>query len=168
MVRNPKRDVEELLRARKRIAGVGAWTAEHRSGESRMVLPLAVGGVITGMELQIKVMHNAADLEFVILLIYERCVWRLCYGQDVAHVNQGIHPSGDIDLGMINGPHYHGWPDNNHLGGETALPKLLRFGKPLPSGLDGFRSSFVWFCEQTGIDITAADVPDLPPPDRLL
>ncbi|WP_375194675.1 hypothetical protein [Sphingobium sp.] len=160
-------DVDDLLAAEKEMVGVFEWTDNHRKNERRMVIPLAIGGETTNMELVIKAFPNHEELKFTIMLTYTVCVWRLCFATDTAHLNPVIRPS-HLPIGPFNTPHYHSWADNRPKNDTSPLPKRMIFANFIPDNLVDFLGCFRWFCAQTNIRIGKGQEPMLPPPDRLL
>lgn len=167
MIELPRACADEFITDQKMIVGAPDWTDDHRKNERRMAIPLSIGGVTSDGLLVLKAFPNHEEPKFTIMLVYNVCVWRLCYTTDAGHLNPLIRPNG-LPIGPIDTPHYHSWTDNRPASDNAPLPKRLRFANFLPENLTDFTSCFRWFCEQTNILVADRQVPILPKPDRLL
>ncbi|WIA58242.1 hypothetical protein N6H05_10740 [Sphingobium sp. WTD-1] len=160
-------DVDDLLAAEKEMIGLFEWTDNHRKNERRMVIPLAIDGETTNVEMVIKSFPNHEELKFTIMLVYNVCIWRLCFATDTGHLNPFVRPL-YLPLGPFNTPHYHSWCDNRPKFDTSPLPKRMQYANFLPADLTDFSSCFRWFCGQVNIRIGKGREPMLPAPDRLL
>ena len=163
--------VDFLLGQPKRMAGVGSWQPTDYPNQVRWQTPLSISGEITNLSIQLNSYPTYPFLKFSILLIYQSCVSRLDYSEADRHNNRTAAeqetPAG-VQLGWLNGPHFHGWWTNRGFATATALPKELRFAISLPQNVRGFPNAFRWFCGETNILVGAGEVPELPERERLI
>jgi hypothetical protein len=114
---------------------------------------------------------NELKPKFTIMLIGEKCVVRLNYGEDCSHNNhpiKGIITPLGIEYGEIEGSNYHSWQDNRHLASPIKYPNELEFARQLPLNIQSFENCFRWFCAENNVIIAGEKIPELPLRERLL
>lgn len=156
-----KDDVDAFLagEARHRLPAPATWIEGNRRGEFRLRLPVETSGQIGGFFVELISEPDAIEPSFKCILLFERAVWRVCVCS-AEHANPLNRPVGLA--AMVQGPHYHSWADNRHLGAVNALPRKLRNARIL----DGIRldegSVFAWFLAQVRILPPDWDMPQWP------
>lgn len=160
--------IDSLLLANKVVAGTPMWENGPRPGEEqkRLVAPLSIDGEICDLRLIIDAYPYWFEKKFTIMLNFERVICRLDYAASVVHAN-GLLPPQGVSTGLIEGPHFHSWQANRHLGTPSRTPEKLSFAEPLPSNVQGFQNAFRWFCGGMNIDCVDG-VPETPKSDRLI
>jgi hypothetical protein len=155
-------EVDRLLAARKTLLGTGEWLPPNSGdGEHRFVRRLAVAGSDCDMTLTIKSRPPYTNDCFRFILEYGYAVFRVDYVSWEIHNNQPGGPP-DIDIGLVEGPHYHAWADNKRLCTRISLAKEMKYARLLPRNVRGFENAFRWFCGETNIELGPGDIPDLP------
>jgi len=104
-------------------------------------------------------------LKFTIQLTLGSTIFRMECAEFASHVNRPPCPH-NVEVGLIQGPHYHSWLDNRHLCTRIKLPKKLSFARYLPANIQGLENSLRWFCGETNIVIDY-EIPTLPKQQRL-
>lgn len=141
--------IDDLLVARKTVAGEPDWRDIYH-GESRLVMPLHVGGVSSGSDLHISAYPLIGDSKFRIMLCAPKCVWRVDHVFDELHVNSFNRPA-DLKELSFSRPHYHAWADNRRFCTHATLPDRLENARILQKPLS-FDSVLRWFCGETNIE----------------
>lgn len=168
MTRSPSQLVDDLIAAPKEIAGSPSWKpTEFDPSEMRMVLPLLIDGVQTSAHVEIKAYPMAETLKFRILLIMEKCVFRVDFSRDEHHVNSYDAPADLAGLPLA-GPHYHAWADNKRFCSRSSLPDKLHNARLLPSTCQTFDNVVRWVCGVLNIAQPRIGLIDLPRRTMLL
>ena len=141
--------IDGLLAAQKTFAGEPDWIDIYH-GESRLVMPLHVGGVSSGSDLKISAYPLIGDAKFRIMLCAPKCVWRVDHVSDEPHVNSFNRPA-DLEAQSFCQPHYHAWADNRRFCAYATLPDRLENARILPKPWS-FDSVLRWFCGETNIE----------------
>ena len=159
---------DAFLETHKTLAGIGSWEQEHGDhGSCRLVRPVQISGELPGHELVVKAYPRDKHLKFRIVLTMQRAIWRVDFAHDETHPNPPGSPP-ELPSIIINEPHYHSWADNRCLATQNVLPRDLNFARILSRRIKRFEQAFRWFCDQTNIRISLADIPELPKADTLL
>jgi len=79
--------VDRLLLTGKTPVGEANWGREHRDGDSRLLFPLLIDGEISDADLIIIAYPRMRDLQFRIILTYERAIWRVDFNNHETHQN---------------------------------------------------------------------------------
>lgn len=159
--------IRTFLTAHKSLAGSGTWQIEQNEKVLRWSRPVAVEGEISGFSLIARAYPNVNSVTFRLILSHERAIWRLDFSDNETHVNSLNKPA-DAPGGIIRGPHYHAWPDNERFASANSLPKKLHNARMLPSNIRTFENAFRWFCAQVSIGIFTSDIPEFPKRTTLL
>jgi hypothetical protein len=157
--------MDAVVAADKTLAGTNYWKPDEDGDAHRWIGVIEVAGELPGVNLVVKAYPRSPALKFRIMLNAGRCIWRLDYDHD-GHLNP-LNAPGDPGI-LIREPHYHSWADNRRLATVNSLPRRLRNARLLPAGIRSFNSAFRWFVQQTNIQISSLDTPDLPKTDTLL
>jgi hypothetical protein len=131
------------------------------------VLPLQLGGEISGQSLEIFAYPNEDRLKFMLTINYPPVVWRLCFDHLQRHTNQHRKASDGVPL-AVRGPHHHPWPQNRRFAKSARKAIRLKNAIELPSNLTAFRETLEWFCVQTNIEFPSSHQIDLPPKEVLI
>ncbi|USA40246.1 hypothetical protein NCF86_03570 [Pelagerythrobacter marinus] len=135
----------------KSLPAAPTWIiSTSRKGERRCYLPIAVDGVVSGLQLEFTIyMHSANYL--VINLLAPQCITRLC--TVTPHWDRAIKS-------LVPAPHIHRWADNRPKG--PRLPKTLPHASYLPDLPAGRDAAFRWFLDEIGVESPpwAMDWPD--------
>jgi hypothetical protein len=150
--------IDGWLRAEKTLGGIPQWQDAGHHGQWRLVVPLLIDGVSTGLEIEICAYPNREPLRFGIVIKQPKCIWRVEYDLTAVHVNSLNAPK-DILSTLIEGPHYHSWADNRRFVATNSLPKSMKNARKLPDSIKSFEAAFEWFCRETNIQ--------LPPPGTI-
>lgn len=160
-----RRLMDAMLEADKTLSGTNFWKPDEDGDAQRWIGVIEVAGELPGVTLVVKAYPRAPTLKFRIMLNSGKCIWRLDYDHD-GHMNSLKSPA-HAGL-LLEGPHYHSWADNRRLATANSLPSRLRNARLLPQGIKSFNSAFRWFVQETKIQISTIDTPDLPKTDTLL
>lgn len=158
--------IDGFMAAEKTLSSAVASWVPDRAGEIlRFVRTVEINGEQPGIQLEVKAYPREEALKFRILLVAEKCFWRLDFADD-----QQVNPLGAPHSAaiLIGGPHFHAWEDNRVFATAKNLPKRLQNARILPANIRTFNAAFWWFVDQTNIVISSPDVPDLPRRETLL
>lgn len=159
--------IDAFLAAKKTLGGTPEWVVGNRSEERRAVWPVMLNGRSAEATLQATAYPHEGTLRFTIGLEWPDCIWRLDFepfykkhSNPLAEITRlGVEP-------RLDGPHYHSWADNRHLvkGGRVDQLPVARSFKRIKK----WDAAMRWFCGETKIVMTKAQMLDFPPRDRLL
>ncbi len=144
--------VDQLIAAQKAISGIPEWRhSEHDRRELRLISPLTIDGASTGAHIEIKSYPNSHDLRYRLLLIVEKCVYRVDHVNNEHHTNSFDRPS-DLKEYSFCEPHYHAWQDNKRFCTKFSLPSELPNARLMPVTVRTFDSALRWFCGELNIE----------------
>lgn len=144
-----------------------AWQPGGDDTTRRLVLPLQLGGEISGQSLEILAYPNEDRLKFMLTINYPPVVWRLCFDPLQRHTNRHRKAGDGVPL-AVRGPHHHPWVQNRRFVKSTRRAIKLKNAIELPSNLTDFQETFAWFCVQTNIKLPPPRQIDLPPKEVLI
>ena len=159
--------IDDFVAAEKTLSGRPDWEAVGQRGEQRLVWPLAVDGLSTGIDLELNAYPNIRDLRFRVMLRRTRCFARLDFVHDESHVNPRGLPN-TYPKGLFAEPHIHHWKDNLQYSTHHQLPDRLPVAMVLPANVRNFDAAVRWFCGEYNISQPANDVIFLPSRTQLL
>jgi hypothetical protein len=162
--------LSELMASPKAIAGTPTWQTTARDGQFRWLAALAIDGAVSKAVLVVDAYPRSELLRFTISLICGTALARLDYWEMDRHLNHivsGLVTPAGVELRWLDGPHFHGWPQNSGLV-KNEPPRELEFAVPLPASIQGFANAFRWFCAENAIELGNREPPDLPAKDVLL
>ena len=166
--RSVSRLVDDLIAAEKEIGGHPDWQhTEYDPTELRMLMPLLIDGVSSGAQIEVKSYPSITPMKFRLMLIMEKCIFRIDFVVDETHTNSLDRPS-DLYITMIRGPHYHSWYDNKRFCTQSTLPDRLKNARVVPADLRTFDNVFRWFCGELNIVQPPPGYVDLPRRTTLL
>ena len=157
--------VDQFLAQPKSLAAPGRWVDGNRPGEQRMRLPILVDGEISAFEVELIVNPDAPSPGLTIVLLYGRCVWRLCMDSRL-HPNAADRPH-DCPAD-VSGPHAHSWEDNRRFAKASALPRRLKNARLLPADVATNDDAFAWLLAQIKVDFPPWGSPEWPTRTGLL
>jgi hypothetical protein len=159
--------IDDLLAAPKTIAGLPDWAEAPYQGEERLLMPLQINSVSCGAELIITAYPYLGHSKFRIMICAPKCVWRIDYANNEAHINSFNRPP---DLGEYNfcDPYYHSWADNRRFCTQGTLPDKLYNARIMPADVRSFDTASRWFCGETNIEQPSPGWIALPPRRRLI
>ena len=147
--------------------GIPDWRDGPYGGEMRMVMPLRINDVSTGGELLVTAYPLIGHSRFRVMLILQKCVWRVDHVNDEPHINSFDRPADLAEFDFCE-PHYHAWADNRRFCTHLSLPEQLENARLMPQHVRTFDTTLRWFCGQTNIEQPPPGVIALPPRTRLL
>ena len=159
--------MDNFVEASKNIEGTPEWREVGFSREYRLVAPLSIDGISTGVNIEVNAYPNIATLRFRILLLYHKCFARLDFVDDEQHVNP-LGLGDEFPKGIFWGPHIHHWHHNKSYCTTYGLPDRLRVAIPLPERLRQFDATLRWFCSQYRISQPPSGLIALPTRTSLL
>ena len=151
--------IDGFLQADKFLAGLPQWVEDPGESCCRWSRPIEVHGEQPGLNFVVKSYPREKPPQFRILLMAQKCVWRL----DVTN-DERLNPlSAPFNPGIpITGPHYHCWADNRVFATVNSLPSKLKNARILKESFRSFDSAFRWFCGETNIVVVTSEIPSLP------
>jgi hypothetical protein len=159
--------IDDLLAARKTIAGLPNWIEAPYEWEERLLMPLHINGVSGGVDLIVTAYPHFGHSKFRIMICAPKCIWRIDHANDEPHVNSFERPL-DLEETDFCEPHYHSWSDNRRFCTHGGLPDKLLNARKMPADVRSFDTSLRWFCGQTNIEQPVVGMITLPPRRRLI
>jgi hypothetical protein len=162
--------IDTFMAAEKRLSGVQlpqVWQMGSTENVRRLVIPIELGGEVSGASLDVLAYPNYSRKKFALNLHIPPPVWRLCFDEIEGHSNTRRTAEDNVPA-QVKGPHYHPWEKNKRFlkGARKLLP--LKNAMPLPAELQEFPDILNWFCGQTNILLPPDHMIQLPQRDSLI
>lgn len=153
-------DIDALLAAAKTLSGYPGWARDPTSPVARLIVPVAVGGVVGGLALHATAMIETNPQRGSAALVYEgRPVQRMSVRPDHAHKNSFVAHAPESHRGIRLPPdqsRVHPWRINRNW--PRATDDNVTIAELIPGDVGSVAEGLTIFLALCGIE------GDLPPP----